>query len=93
MGKENEKIIRQYALRFDRSEIILPKGSEVLTVSQLHDRPFVIVVTDVLLTTQEQRVFHLIDLGRGFQHTPRMHFIGSIFALKKVFCAFEELAG
>jgi hypothetical protein len=93
MGKEHEKVLRQYVLCYDRTEILLPRGAEILSVSQLHDRPFVVVLTDTLLTTQDTRVFHLIDLGRGFQYTPGMRFIGSIFAMKKVFCAFEETLG
>jgi hypothetical protein len=92
MGKENERVIRQYALRFDRCEILLPKGAEVLTVSQLHDRPLLFVIADVLLTQQEQRTFVLVDTGRAFERTANLRHIGSLFALQRYFHAFEEIA-
>jgi hypothetical protein len=91
MGKEQERVIRQYAIRFGASEILLPKGAEVLTVSQLHDRPILFAVVDVLLTHQEQRVFHLLETGIAFQRTANLRHIGSLFALQKWFHAFEEM--
>jgi hypothetical protein len=93
MSKHEERIVRIYALGFDRNELTLPKGAEILSVSQLHERPQLFAVTDVLLTQIETRIVHLVETGRAFQKTENSRFIGSIFALKKWFHAFEDLSG
>jgi hypothetical protein len=90
MGKENEKILRQYVITYGRCELDLPVGSEVFCASVLHDRPFIVISTDVLLTHHDKRVFHLLEVGRAYERK-NFRFINSVFAMHKVFCAFEEV--
>jgi hypothetical protein len=90
MAKADERVVRQFALRFDKSEILLPKRAEVLAISQLHDRPFLFVICEILLSEHEARTFLLIDTGRAYERKQNQKYVGSIFALQRHYHCFEE---